>query len=261
MNLEAHNDHQIERLNQRGGRTLSIVDLIRAGTISREMAACAWRAMDEGASVLTGARPGGAGKTTLMAAVLNFLPPGVPLVTVDRPGVITAALDDRPSEPACYLVHEIGAGHWYGYLWGRDVARFLSLVEGNRRIASCLHADTLEELAGIVCSPPLGASPEALARVGLILFMHVDAAAGGYRRRVSTFYEADREGSHRLLFRWEAASDTFGQVDELRDPAGLAPYVELLGRLVDEGDVDSRTVRSKILRSRPGRGVNRDGSR
>jgi len=37
--IERHNHQQIEQLNQRGGRTLSIVDLIQAGTISVEMAA------------------------------------------------------------------------------------------------------------------------------------------------------------------------------------------------------------------------------
>jgi type IV secretory pathway ATPase VirB11/archaellum biosynthesis ATPase len=83
MDIERHNHQQIERLNQRGGRTLSIVDLIQAGTLTVEMAACAMRAMHEGASLLTGARPGGAGKTTLMAAILNFLPPQVALITVD----------------------------------------------------------------------------------------------------------------------------------------------------------------------------------
>ena len=55
---------------------LSIVDLIQAGTMSVKMAAYAMRAMHQGASLLTAARPGGAGKTTLMAAILNFLPPG-----------------------------------------------------------------------------------------------------------------------------------------------------------------------------------------
>ena len=86
MDTERHNILQIEQLNQRGGRTLSIVDLIGAGTIDTEMAASACRAMDNGASILTGARPGGAGKTTLMAALLGFLPPDVPITTVDRPG-------------------------------------------------------------------------------------------------------------------------------------------------------------------------------
>jgi hypothetical protein len=36
VDLERHNHRQIEQLNQRGGRMLSIVDLIQAGTISVE---------------------------------------------------------------------------------------------------------------------------------------------------------------------------------------------------------------------------------
>jgi len=95
MDVETHNRRQIEQLNQRGGRMLSIVDLILAGTISVEMSAYAMRAIHRGASLLTGARPGGAGKTTLMAALLSFLPPGVPIVTVDRSRVIADGLRAR----------------------------------------------------------------------------------------------------------------------------------------------------------------------
>ena len=90
MDIERHNHQQIEQLNQRGGRTLSIVDLIQAGTLSVDMAACAMRAMHQGASLLTGARPGGAGKTTLMAAISVVLPapPGRAPVSSDAPACI-----------------------------------------------------------------------------------------------------------------------------------------------------------------------------
>ncbi len=84
-----------------------------------------------------------------MAAMLNLMPPGVPIVTVVGRGVIRDGLSRPVDEPACYLAHEIGSGDWYGYIWGRDVADFLSLIDGQRRIASCLHADTLDELTGI----------------------------------------------------------------------------------------------------------------
>ena len=247
MTLEPYNHRQIEALNQRGGRTLSIVDLIRAGTISVEMSACAMRAMHRGASLLTGARPGGAGKTTLMAALLGFLPPEVPIVTVDRSGVISEGLAASPSEPACYLAHEIGSGHWYGYIWGHDVARFLSLIEGERRIASCLHADTLEELTEIVCSPPLDANRRSLGRVRLILFMHVSVRLGRYRRRVATFWESDGRGPHRLLYQWEPRSDTFEPVAPTSEVNSLSRYVEFIERLVDEGEVDTQAVRRKVV--------------
>ena len=247
MEIELHNYRQIEMLNQRGGRTLSIVDLIAAGTISVEMAAYALRAMEQGSSLLTGARPGGAGKTTLMASILHFLPPDEPIITVDHPDVIVAGRDRPDHEPACYLVHEIGSGHYYGYLWGSDVADFLEMSDGPHRIASCLHADTLDELAEIVCSPPLEATRESLGRVGLVLFMHVDRQMGSYRRRVATFWETDGDGGHRLLFQRQPESDTFEQVRPLPNPGGLGRYVAFIQRLVEEGEVDTRAVRRKVV--------------
>ena len=246
MDIERHNFDRIEELNQRGGRTLSVVDLIRAGTINAEMAACACRSMENGASILTGARPGGAGKTTLMAALLGFLPTDVPIATVDRRAVIRQGHLQPADRPECYLVHEIGSGDWFGYLWGPEVADFISLVEGRRRIASCLHADTLEELREILSSPGLGVEPSVLARVGLVLFMHVDAA-DGYRRRVSTFYQADGTGNHRLLYQWDPKSDSFQQRADVEDPAGLKRYVDFIQRMVDKGQVDTGVVRREIV--------------
>lgn len=247
MDIEQHNHQQIEQLNQRGGRTLSIVDLIQAGTLSVEMAAYAMRAMHQGASLLTGARPGGAGKTTLMAAILNFLPPDVPLVTVDGSYMISEGLKRSATDPACYLAHEIGSGDWYGYIWGRDVADFFSLIDGNRRVASCLHADTLDEVNDILCSAPLGVSRSALGRVSVVLFMHVARGPSGYRRRVATFWEADGQGAPQLRFRWDAPTDTFRQVGELRRPAELGEYVQFLRQLLNEGEVETELVRRKVL--------------
>lgn len=246
MNTESDTRRQIDLLNQRGGRTLSIVDLIQAGTLSIEMAAVALRAMEQGASILTGAMPGGAGKTTLMASILNFLPPGVPLVTVDRPRVIADGLAREP-HPSCYLAHEIGSGHWHGYIWGRDVADFLSLIDGPRRVASCLHADTLGQLTDILCTPPLGVSPDALGRIDLILFMSISRGLRGTRRRVAAFHEADGAGGHRLLFGHDPATDTFRQLAAPRDAARLPRYTDFIRRLVDDGDVDAQAVRRKVV--------------
>jgi hypothetical protein len=223
-NLLEHNFREIDSLNQRGGRTLSLVDLIQAGTLSVEIAAhLLWvagaprPAGKGGASVLTGAVPGGAGKTTLLACLLNALPARVQLVTVDRlracpaggedakpvdsPAVLDQASQFEPGQ-ACFLVHEIGAGHWYGYLWGPPVAQFVELAGRGHLIASCLHADTREQLTEALTAPPLNVAPAALAAVDLLLFMHV----GGGRRRVATVWDA-HEGDHRLLWQWEPGRD------------------------------------------------------
>ena len=64
-------------------------------------------------------RPGGAGKSTLLGAILGLLPPDVRIVTVDGSDVIQQGLAQPADEPVCYLAHEIGSGHWYGYIWDR----------------------------------------------------------------------------------------------------------------------------------------------
>ncbi len=245
--VEARNFQQIEALNQRGGRTLTIADLLRAQTVDSLMAAYAFRAMERGASVLTAARPSGAGKTALLAALLHLLPPGERIITVDKSEVIAEALRQPPEGAVCYLAHEIGPGRWYGYIWGRDVPAFLSLIQGPRRIASCLHADTLEEVRGILTGPPLHATRKQVGRVGLILFMFAGVVGGKFRHRLSHFYEADGRGGHRLIFRWNPHTDSFDQIEPLTEPESLEPYRRFLERLVQEGEYEAPVVRQKVL--------------
>ncbi|MGB9687364.1 hypothetical protein [Thermogutta sp.] len=210
--LEQRNIQQLEDLNQRGGRMLTVVDLIEAGTLSADMVATVMYALAQGASLLTAARPGGAGKTTLLAAFLNLLPPGVKIITVDTPSVVGQALQVAPPTPECFLVHEIGDGHWYGYLWGRPVADYFRLISAQRRIASCLHADTLQELTEILLGPPLGVARGDLDRVGLFAFIHVDfSVSQGYRprRRVASLECRAPFVPKSFRFVWDPLADNF----------------------------------------------------
>jgi hypothetical protein len=247
---DRHYLSQIDALNQRGGRTLSIIDLIRANTISAGAAAYVGRAIGRGASFLTAANPGGAGKTALLAALLGFLPDSRRIVAVDGPAVLSAS--ETEATPACYLAHEIGAGHWYGYIWGASVGRFLALAGEGHTAASCLHADLLEELYAALAAQPLEVDRTTLLDIDLILFMHVDregaADAWAPRRRVAAVYESDRRaGEHRLVFRWEPRSDALEQVAETpEDPEveGLAAFLE---GLLSSGTVEFAEVRRAYL--------------
>jgi len=246
---ESGNLHQIEALNQRGGRTLSIVDLILANTVSAEIAAHVGDAVSRGASLLTAANPGGAGKTALLAALLGFLPEGLPIVTVDGAHVVAAAEDEET--PHCYLAHEVGSGDWYGYIWGPVVARYLALAQGRHTIASCLHADTLEELEGALAAAPLGVPREALLAVDFILFMHMDAAdpeARGYRRRVAAVYQSDPEArEHRLIFRWDRAADAFEAAGYRPEGGAVTDLAQFLEGMAASGLRDFSAVRHAYL--------------
>ena len=213
QDLPYHNLREIEGLNQRGGETLSIARLIAVGTLDLSVAAYLLAAVSSGATMLTAARPGGAGKSTLLASMLSFLPPGEAIETVSNARDVAHAFstrlpetDERPADSLCWLAHEIGSGHYYGYIWARDAAQFLSIPRrSGHRIASCVHADTLPELREIFTSEPLRAAPEDFDAIGVILFMHVDASR---RHRVNEVWERRAEG-HRLLYKWQQLGDRF----------------------------------------------------
>ncbi len=260
MNLEEHNLREIEGLSQRG-RTLSIVDLINANTLNVDMAAYSLYAIAKGASFLTAARPGNAGKTTLLACLLTFLPPGVQIVTTSDPSIVAEArriMGGEKGEKFCFLCHEIGSGHWYGYLWGRYVGQFLHLMSNGCRTASCIHADTLPEVRDILVSRELGVSEEDFARLDLMLFMNLERSLMGYRRRVATFYESgDGTGEHNLIFTWDPGSDSFHEHDDSLAPGGTAQpnrkSAELercrrfVQSLTESNNTDFRWVRKQVV--------------
>jgi ABC-type cobalamin/Fe3+-siderophores transport system ATPase subunit len=221
--FEQHNLDAINSLNQRGGRMLSLIDLLEADTLNLDMAAAMAAAAAGGGSFLTGAGPGGVGKTTLMAAALAFLPPGTEIVTIEGPETLNELAARPAPHPQCLVVHEIGAGSYYGYLWGPAVARYFNLAsQPGRCLASNLHAETYTAARHQLMGGSLGVPAQTLARVSLLAFM----TQVGSRRRIATLWEssaapaADKAPGaventatpHRLAWRWVAEKDAFEKV-------------------------------------------------
>lgn len=248
--IERHNLEQIELLNQRGGRTLSVVDLMEGGTLSPELVGFILCAMAQGASVLMGAGPSGTGKSTLLANALCMLPPGERIITTKSDSVIQRAAERAPSEPECYLAHEIGAGRWYGYIWGRVVRDFFRLMETGRRIASCLHADTLEEAEAILQRPPLFVDPELINLLGLVGFVQMVDVSPPKRRLVHLYSRAPGVGLL-LAFRWRASDDAYEMVADPQrfaiDSARLELATDFARSLADEGVYMFEDVRARVV--------------
>lgn len=188
---------EIDRCNQRGGRMLSIVDLIEAGTMSTELAAYCMATIGNGASFMVGAIPGGAGKTTVMGALLNFVAEDVVLRPADGMESIQRGL--AQADPSCcYICHEIGSGPYYAYLWGEELRAYFELPISGHMIATNLHADTYDQARGQICGDN-DVSPAALRRMNLMLFLAVGRCGFGTRREIATAWESDGREEHRLL--------------------------------------------------------------
>ena len=128
------------RSNQRGGRMLSVVDLLDAGTLTVFQTAWLLSRVLQGSSWLVGAKPGGAGKTTVMSALLAMAPRGAQVWLANR------GSGWQKCKPGDYIVsYELSPGFYDAYIWGQDVRRMTELGTAGCRIVSNLHADTLEE--------------------------------------------------------------------------------------------------------------------
>jgi hypothetical protein len=198
---------EIERCNQRGGRMLTLPDLLQAGTMDLPMAGYLLAAVSAGQSFMIGCLPGGGGKTTVMGALLNVTPADVELNPADSMATLTEGLH-HPEPRRCYIGHEIGAGRYYAYLWGAEARAFFQLTRTGHIVATNLHADTLEQARAQLCAEN-GVDDRDLERVGLKLFLHVGSGWGERRRRVMAVHESAPGEGHRLLFRWETETDRF----------------------------------------------------
>jgi hypothetical protein len=230
---------------------LSLLDLLDAGSVDLPMAAYLAAAMRSGASALVGARPGGAGKTAVMCALINFVPSGTRIVPVGSPAVLAAAGDaaahparhDGRASPICYLAHEVGSGPYYAYIWGAQARAFFRLARKGHIVATNLHADTLQETRHQLCVE--NGVPEAdLGAVTLKVYLGYERVRNWSARRwLCRVYESD--GTHDRLLWTGAREGTFRREGEssLVRPAEEHAYAELLERLQRHGTRRIRDVR------------------
>jgi len=221
---------EVEKCNQRGERMLSVVDLLEAGTIDRELTAYLMAAIGRGASFMTGANPGGAGKTTIMCALLSLLPPGTILRTADSIETIADGTA-HPSPRACYICHEIRNNDIYSYLWDGALRAYFSMARVGHLMATTLHADTFEQARDQVCGENEVPAKDFLL-MNLALFIRRDQDG----RKVVTAWESDGKTDHARIYN-EGTLDR--KAARLADAAAITASSRRLDALVASG---ARTI-------------------
>jgi hypothetical protein len=178
---------------------LSVFDLLRAGTLDLDLAGYLMARLTQGNSFMVGARPGGAGKTTVMGALLNLLPADVTLVAA-TPKAIREPLTTQDTGRLCLVCHEIGAGSYFAYLWGEDLRRYCRLGEDDRvLLATNLHADDIDDARQQVCADN-GVPESQFSAFEILIFIRVEGRPWDPQRRVATVYDTCGASGHRLVY-------------------------------------------------------------
>jgi hypothetical protein len=197
MSIQEHTG-ELNRCNQRGGRMLSVFDLLEANTLDLELAAYLMARISRGDSFLVGARPGGAGKTTVMCALLNLIPANRRILPATDE-TIAAVAGDGVAGDFCLICHEIGQGPYFSYLWGDDLCRYCALLDDGCLLATNLHADDLDEARHQICTQS-GVPAGHFNGFALQIFLRVEGGYYDCQRRIDTVYASQDGADHQLVF-------------------------------------------------------------
>jgi energy-coupling factor transporter ATP-binding protein EcfA2 len=162
---------------------LDIAELLRDETIDPWSAALLWAALARRRSLAVIAGPSGVGKSTLLAALLTFLPTDTRRLYLRGCFESFAFLTDPTVSPdrTALLVNEISPHH-PGYLWGPAVGQLLDSVDRGFAVLVTAHADSVAELVRTLTASALRlAAPRIAAFEFVVHLERTDATASGRR--------------------------------------------------------------------------------
>jgi len=248
----------------------SIVELIATGVLDADLAALAWILVEAQLPLIVAGLHQGTGKTTVLEALLDFLPPATRRIDLAGEAEDFRWLPEAealgwtrggPRVPAAIPVGPAGtllvaaeiSEHLPIYTWGRAARTLVRAASIGYGIAATLHADRLEEVHALLRGRPIGLTDDELTYLGLIVIVRAERGPDGHiRRRVVAAHYArpvgrDEHGHTQrlppaILAHRDATSD---RLDHFA--WGLMPELAIrLGRRAGDLELD-QAERSAIL--------------
>ena len=207
---------------------LSITQILRSGTLSPRIAAILWLVIERGASMILAADPPGAGKTTILTALLAFARPDAS-VYFTRGWGETLRLPPRGGDAPTYIMVNEISDHLPVYSWGPYVQRSFELMAEGYALLSTMHADTTEGVIEQLMDE--NDVPEAnIGHLAFVVPIYVGANGDGQRiRRVSEVAVLEPLGAsydRHSVASWRRDDDRF---EALQTPAQINAVARRLG--------------------------------
>jgi hypothetical protein len=160
-----------------------VAALLRDTTLDCATAAVLWAALARRSSLAVIAGPSRAGKTTVLSALLDFLPAETRRLYLRGSYESFAFLSDASIVPheSAILINEISP-HLPIYLWGPAVARALRASERGFSLLATAHADSIQEFVRLLTGSPLRVQPQLVAAFEFVLVLEPSSESASGRR-------------------------------------------------------------------------------
>ncbi len=235
----------------------SIIDLINLGTLTEDVAAYFWLALESRASIMVLGGTG-AGKTTALNALACLIRPGSKILTIEETAELNLSLENWVSlisrqsyglgeshsgEVSLFDLVKASMRHRADYLVVGEVrgseayVLFQALATGHGGMCT-MHAESVDSAVKRLTQKPMDIAPAYVPLMNIIAVVqrvHLSKGKGGemkaYRRLTSVEEIADYE-KYRTAFNWKPATDTF--TASVSKGIVLANIAKKLGRSEDE---------------------------
>jgi hypothetical protein len=224
-------------ISGRDANRLSVLDLVRRDLLDTRTAAVLWLLMER-SSLIVASGPQLAGKTTLLTALLDLMPPSVEKVYTRGSEEDFSFLDQTGPSETLILVPEF-SDHTPAYLWGSGVRTLFDALEKGYRVAGTMHADTPEDIVDQFAE--VGVRRTQLHYVGAIVNLRVETRAEDELDRRVSRLTLIGPGPVLAILGELATDETFSLVEGAE--ASIAGHLQIAA-----ADVDAAiTERSKTL--------------
>jgi type IV secretory pathway ATPase VirB11/archaellum biosynthesis ATPase len=189
---------------------LSIVQIMQSGTLPPRLAAALWLGLERGASIILAAEPPGAGKTTIMTALLALAPPEMVAYFTRGWGETFELPPPNDAYPTYIMVNEM-SDHLPVYSWGPYVVRTFELLNDGYSLCTTLHAETVDEVLEQL-ELDNGVPRTHLANLTFVVPLVIGHRDGQSLRRVRDVGVIEADAVERIAT-WDEKSDAFSVLD------------------------------------------------
>ena len=225
----------------------SILGMVKNKTLDLRLAAMLWLLVNRRASLIFASVPDLTGKTAMLSALVDLIPPEISPIYVYGPEFDPPELDPEIGPTDTYLlVPELGEDR-DSYLWGKSVGRLFRALEKGYALGTTMHADSPEQAVKILNSVPIRVPAKFISGVHIIANLRTVSGGRGVARRVAqlTLLVPKSSGPPDLvtLAGWEPDADEYIYFDA---PATVDALASRLGLSTDELDSELSRLRRRL---------------